>query len=40
VTTHLFQAQEHLANLRRNLTHATETLAYNTAQHSRLAAAQ
>lgn len=40
MTTHLFQAQEHLANLRRNLTHATETLAYNTAQHSRLAAAQ
>ncbi len=31
--------QEHLAGLRRTLTHATETLAYNTAQHSPLSAA-
>jgi hypothetical protein len=30
VTSHLLQAQEHLAGLRRNLTHAAETLAYNT----------
>jgi hypothetical protein len=30
VTSHLLQAQEHLASLRRNLTHAAETLAYNT----------
>jgi len=40
VTSHLLQAQEHLAGLRRNLTHAAETLAYNTAQHSPLAAAR
>jgi hypothetical protein len=33
VASHLLQAQEHLASLRRNLTHAAETLAYNTAQH-------
>ncbi len=39
VTSHLVLAQEHLAGLRRTLTHATETLAYNTAQHSPLSAA-
>ncbi len=39
VTSHLVQAQEHLAGLRRTLTHATETLAYNTAQRSPLSAA-
>jgi hypothetical protein len=39
VTSHLVQAQEHLAGLRRTLTHATETLAYNTAQLSPLSAA-
>ena len=39
VTSHLVQAQEHLAGLRRTLTHATETLAYNTAQRSPLGAA-
>jgi hypothetical protein len=39
VTSHLAQAQEHLAGLRRTLTHATEMLAYNTAQRSPLRAA-
>jgi hypothetical protein len=39
VTSHLLQAREHLAGLRRTLTHATEILAYNTAQNSPLAAA-
>lgn len=34
VTSHLLQAQEHLSGLRRNLTHAAQTLAYNTAQRS------
>lgn len=37
VTSHLVQAHEHLAGLRRTLTHATETLAYNTARRSPLA---
>ena len=36
VTSHLLQAQEHLAGLRRTLTHATETLAYNSTQRSPL----
>jgi hypothetical protein len=39
VTSHLMQAQQHLAGLRRTLTHATVTLAYNSAQRSPLAAA-
>jgi hypothetical protein len=34
VTSHLVQAQAHLVDLRRTLTHATEMLAYNTAQRS------
>ncbi|MBL8925265.1 MAG: hypothetical protein JNM77_03375 [Pseudonocardia sp.] len=38
VASHLVQAQEHLAGLRRELTHATEMLAYNTAQRSPLSA--
>jgi hypothetical protein len=36
VTSHLVQAQEHLVGLRRTLTHATEMLAFNTAQRSPL----
>ena len=36
VTSHLVQAREHLAGLRRTLTHATEILAYNTGQCSPL----
>jgi len=39
VTSHLAQAHEHLVGLRRTLTHATEMLAYNTAQRSPLLAA-
>jgi hypothetical protein len=39
VTPHLLQAQEHLAGLRRTLTHATEMLAYNSAQRSPLSVA-
>ena len=38
-TSHLLQAQEHRAGLRRNLTHATETLVYNSAQPPPLATA-
>lgn len=37
VTSHLLQAREHLAGLRRTVTHATETLAYNSRQPSPLA---
>jgi hypothetical protein len=39
VTSHLVQAEAHLAGLRRTLTHATEMLAYNTAQRSPLGTA-
>jgi hypothetical protein len=36
VTAHLGQARDQVAQLRRSLTHATETLAFNTAQRSPL----